>query len=501
MESLHKMNKPTFRLLLLALSLATLTACSDSNDTFVATEDPEFLPIAQATSSTPPEVGSTSFLAQAFDLANVGYQQSEFFVSGTASSFTNLTELSPDGFWEVETAEQADYTTRIVVQRPIDPNDFSGTVVVEWLNVTAGFDNPVAWASGHVEIHRRGHVYVGVSAQQRGAENLRDSVDEERYADIIHPGDSFSYDIFSQAAQLLRNPAGVDPLDGLQPDYLLAVGESQSAFRLVTYINALHLLYNPYDGYIIQSRGQGAGGLSQPPQADLPVGFPTLVRTDIATPVMTFQADTDLPNQGGGLAYFNARQADSDWFRLWEVAGTAHADLYITLTGRTDSVGAPRFAAILELFGIPGFLRCDRPINAGPLHFVFARALNDMDRWMRTGQAPARAERLTLTSDGGDFILDQYGNATGGIRTPYVDAPAAVLSGLGNTGDGFCRLFGTTSLFAADQMASIYVDEAGYVSAVTDAANAAVEQGFLLREDADAIIEWSPQQWASQQND
>ena len=85
----------------------------------------------------------------------------------------------------------------------------------------------------------------------------------------------------------------------------------------------------------------------------------------------------------------------------------------------------------------------------------------------------------------------------GGIRTPYVDAPAAVLSGLGQTGGSFCGLFGTTRIFTAAEMAALYVDEAGYVAAVTESANAAVEAGFLLPEDAELIIAWAPEQWRS----
>ena len=61
-----------------------------------------------------------------------------------------------------------------------------------------------------------------------------------------------------------------------------------------------------------------------------------------------------------------------------------------------------------------------------------------------------------------------------------------------------CGLFGTTSLFSGEQMASLYVDEAGFVTAVTEATNAAVAADFLLQEDADAIITWAPQQWRSQ---
>ena len=73
-----------------------------------------------------------------------------------------------------------------------------------------------------------------------------------------------------------------------------------------------------------------------------------------------------------------------------------------------------------------------------------------------------------------------------------------MLLGEENLGNRFCFLFGTTRLLSAGQMAALYVDEAGFVTAVTEAANSAVAEGFLLQEDADAIIAWAPQQWRAQ---
>ena len=75
-----------------------------------------------------------------FDLARVGYEQAEYFVSGTAHSYTSATPLTTDGKWTVVPDQSAPYTTRIVVYRPIDPKQFNGTVMVEWLNVTGGLD-------------------------------------------------------------------------------------------------------------------------------------------------------------------------------------------------------------------------------------------------------------------------------------------------------------------------------------------------------------------------
>src|SRR5690348_6732957 len=70
-----------------------------------------------------------------FSLSSVAYTQSEFFISGQASSYAPTAPLGSDGQWQVAPATTAPYTTRIVVYRPADPARFNGTVVVEWLNV------------------------------------------------------------------------------------------------------------------------------------------------------------------------------------------------------------------------------------------------------------------------------------------------------------------------------------------------------------------------------
>jgi alpha/beta hydrolase family protein len=46
--------------------------------------------------------------------------------------------------------------------------------------------------------------------------------------------------MFSQASQAIRRPVGVNPLGDLQIESVIATGDSQSAFRMVTYINAVH---------------------------------------------------------------------------------------------------------------------------------------------------------------------------------------------------------------------------------------------------------------------
>src|SRR5262249_33310639 len=152
--------------------------------------------------------------------------------------------------WDAVPAATAPYKTRIVVLRPRDSAKFSGTVVVEWLNVSGGLDVPVVWNVIHREILRRGHAYVAVSAQRVGIEGGRGEAtrpelaplkkaDPKRYERLSHPGDAYAYDIFSQAGRLVKDVAASKVLGPLVPRRLIAVGESQSAFFLTTYVTAV----------------------------------------------------------------------------------------------------------------------------------------------------------------------------------------------------------------------------------------------------------------------
>src|SRR6185437_1103609 len=164
-----------------------------------------------------PVSGTPALLLGAFDLGALGYAVEEFFVSGRATCYAPTTELGPDGRWPVTPSGTADYTTRIVVVKPTDQAHFNGTVLIEWLNVSGGIDAPAVWFMAHREIVRAGYAYVGVSAQQVGIEggaNLMGidmslkSQNPERYAPLSHPGDAFSYDIFSQVGRLIGSAQG-----------------------------------------------------------------------------------------------------------------------------------------------------------------------------------------------------------------------------------------------------------------------------------------------------
>ena len=438
-----------------------------------------------------------AFLPATFDPTPEGYVKQEYFISGTASAYTNVGTLGNDGMWTAAPAATAPYKTRIVVYRPAKAKKFNGTVVVEWLNVSGGSDAPPDWTLGHVELIRDGYAYVGVSAQYVGVEGgpglvnvislpLK-QVNPARYGSLSHPGDSFSYDMYSQAGAAVRSATG--PLSGLKIRKVIALGESQSAFRMVTYIDAIHPLAHVYDGYFVHSRAGFLGAaLSEAPQPAITVPGGALIRADLGVPVLTFETESDLTF----LGYFGARQDDSKNFRLWEVAGTSHADSYVVLRGATDTGDSPSVVGILAPSSpLPGIIDCTVPINSGPQHFVINAALSALNKWVRKGKAPKSAPRLEVAAGPPVAIMhDANGNALGGIRTPQVDVPVASFTGQ-QGGSILCQLFGSTTVFDPTQLATLYPTHKDFVSAWNKSLKKSVKAGWILTPDAKIIKKWA----------
>ncbi|ABW13129.1 conserved hypothetical protein [Parafrankia sp. EAN1pec] len=420
------------------------------------------------------------------DLAGTGYVETEYAASGTATSYDPQGALGADGRWTFQPGATAPYTTRVLVRRPA-ADKFSGTVVVEWLNVSSGTDSDVVWSSTHEELMRQGDAWVGVSAQRIGvmggpvltptgggnatAGGLVNT-DSARYGSLNQPGDGYSFDIFTQAARGVR--AGGGALGELKPQHVLAAGQSQSAYALVTYINGVQPLTREFDGFLVHSRGIGGLQLAAPGEpASLgseTATSPVIIRTDTGVPVLDIQAEGDLR---APLNSLGARQPDSDRFRLWEIAGTAHADAH-TVGPFADALGCGA-------------------INNGPMHIVVKAALHALDEWVVTGTAPAAAPRLELTQDDPPQIArDTDDIARGGVRTPPVDVPVDVLSGTpGPNPSVTCSLFGSTTPLPAERLAALYPSSDAYLQKYTTAADSTIKAGFVLPADRDALLAYA----------
>jgi hypothetical protein len=403
----------------------------------------------------------------------------------------------------------------VLVRRPADADDFSGTVLVEWFNVSAIEASP-DWGYLAPEIGRSGHAYIGVSVQQQGIEGgdtLLDvvvdpdaaaaegtegdtsgsglkNIDPERYGTLVHPGDAYAFDIFNQVAMSTTTSPG-DLLGDLGPDRVIGVGQSQSAAFLSTFVNAVHPLDPVFDGFLVHSRAGTVAPLdgdfvSARTDPEAAMRQAVRIRDDLDVPTFIVQAETDLTL----LRYAAARQPDTDLVRTWEIAGTAHSDAHVLRA----LLGGPRDP------GIGSVLGCDEPINTGPHHEVLQAALHHLVEWVDGGPPPPEAQRIELV-DGDEPVIarDERGIALGGVRNPLVDVPVATLSGdspdgmsledLRGGAAGVCFLFGTTVAFDRETLVELYGTADEYLAEFRASADDSVDSGFLLRPDADLLVE------------
>jgi len=434
----------------------------------------------QITGQNPPFILGTTF-----ELSPLGYTEAEYALSGVASAY----ERSGSG---VRAAGRAEFSTRLLVRRPADAAAFNGTVWVEWLNVSGGADAAAEWLMAHTELIRSGAAWVGVSAQQLGVSGGTGlmgftspglaGVDPERYGGLHHPGDRFSYDIFSQAGDAVRRGTGTI-MEDLAVERVLAMGESQSAFRLSAYVNEVDAAAAVYDGFLVHARGGSIAPLDGEGSRSPREGDPVPFRDDPRVPVLCVEAETDLVV----LGYRGARRDDAERLVTWEVAGTSHADVYTLMAGMVDTGRLPA-AELAPLWRPVTDLRAgkvDKPVNAGAQHYVLNAALSWLDRWARGGARPPAASRLQMRE--GQFVTDEAGNVLGGVRTPHVDVPVAVLSGLGNSGGPVAFLAGTTTALGTGALRARYPTPAAYLEQFEEATARAVAAGFLLAADAEEI--------------
>jgi hypothetical protein len=433
-------------------------------------------------SVSPPVTGGRGQPFAALAAAPPGYLEEERFLSGTATSYAKDGRWDVDGMWSVKPAATAPYTVRMLVRRPTDAKRFNGIVIVEWLNVTAQAEGAADYMQMQEEIVREGYAWIGVGAQAVGvnapATGLK-AWDAARYASLTHPGDAYSYDIFSQAARAIRQPRGENPLTGLRIQKVIATGRSQSAFRLVTYINAIHPAAPLFDGYFVHSRGSSAAGLSAEGlvrDASDPIPAGAHIRTDIDVPVFDLQTEGDMV----ALRSHLTRQDPGPRYRRWELAGAAHAE-------------TPRWV-VEEPPPLDRGQGCRAPVNAAPHHAFVKAGLRALTRWVRDGVAPPQSPAIELSDPAAadPIVRDSYGNAKGGVRLPEVEAPTATIDGTRNDvakaapgAQNFCFLFGRTVPFDKAKLASLYPSHDAFVKRFTAAVDALEKSGYLLQPEAE----------------
>jgi Alpha/beta hydrolase domain len=332
---------------------------------------------------------------------------------------------------------------------------------------------------------RAGYAYVAVSVQHLGVDggtpilgapggsaNATSSgglvgSEPARYGTLHQPGDQYALDMYAQIGQALHSPKD-NVLGALHPKHVLALGESQSAFYLTTFADALQPLTHTFDGIFIHSRGGTGASLSGTSITGKQQGPSNVrIRTDLTVPVFMFETQTDLIE----LRYAAARQPNTARIRTWQVAGTSHADAY-------------------EVGNDASILGCTTPVNDGPQHTVVQAAFAAFTKWVDDGTPPPSPAPFQLSSTTPAVLaLDSHGNVIGGVRTPAVDVPVSTLSGAGPAGaTSICALFGSAIPFSPSTLTSLYQTKSNYLAAYTASLDKAIKGGYILSADRAPLL-------------
>jgi Alpha/beta hydrolase domain len=437
------------------------------------------------------------------ELKSLGYVEEEFIVSGTA----NVYDWPAAGAAVVRTSA-VPYSTRVLIRRPADRTRFSGNAVVEMLNPSNLFDLNLGWHIDGRQMAKNGDAWVGITAKPVAVASLK-TFDPKRYAALSWPnplslddpgncsvaGDSarttengLVWDINTQVGAWLKSRDVSNPLlyrvssGTTHPvQHLYGWGYSQTGSFLYTYVNAIHPLSVKTDGkpmfdaYIVaMSSGPSAINQCAPP---IPQGDPRRVMANVGVPVVRVMSGSDY------LSGINARRPDSDTppelYRNYEIAGSAHAT--------PDELNFAAAPADITKAGraVPPMSCNEGPRSRFPNWVAFDAILENLDRWVRTGTTPPRAENIRV--ENGQPVLDRFGNVTGGIRSPFVDVPTSTWFG-NSTGESFCRIAGHEVPFDAARVKALYPTAGAYVDAVTKDVASLVAARYMTRADGDELI-------------
>jgi len=459
------------------------------------------VPLPQVRGPLPVTADSFPLLAasrtqEAVDLAALGWVEEEYLVSGSASVYD----------WEDQTrigviTADAPYATRLLLRRPADPARFNGTVVVELLNDARVYDWAFLWALSSTYFVEQGVVWVGITHTPQAAEALK-TFDAVRYAGVGFPNprpdetcgpqnttspfeEGLQWDIFSQVGALLKSGAASAPLAGFDVQYLYMTSHHGQAgtFASTLHGNALLASGKPvYDGYLLES-ADATMRLRRCGSAPA-AGDPRQVARNVGVPVIR------IVPQGEALAAAVSRREDSDTasdpFRQYEIPAAPRMDsLYFRhLPLIEDQVKAGQPVSNGKW---PYNYRCSPDIDL--LDFPLKRylvngAFANLDRWVRTGKLPPRAERLAIRNPGtpeAAFETDVHGNVRGGLRHTWVEVPVARYAA---NSPGGCNTLASREDFGWALLQELYDSPDNYVARASASVDAMLAQGWITASDA-----------------
>lgn len=445
-------------------------------------------------------------------LADHGYTEDEYFMTGTANIYE---EPEPNKL--VVSTPDAPYTTRLLIRRPTDVSKFSGNVVIEVLNASANMDIDRDWILMWKHIVRHGDIYIGITSKGHVVDALK-KFDPVRYADINwanptpdregapEPGFEFLkeyelglyWDMQTDLAKLLRKDDPMNPIREYGKNWLYLLGWSQSGSYIARTINTFARLPENqgdqplFDGYLNSGSGASnkiinsyaAGGRMRFN------GLPTPNLLVSPQPVMAVNTESENRN----CMWYGDFDEPGCRFRTWQIPCSSHdtkytlVDYYAPLQ---DDLAKAGFT--LEWEGYLG-----EPLNT-PYEPIFCAALEALFRWVRECIPAPHAPKIETfftaapTDKTGALLAnkkDAFGNAVGGIRHPAADCPTAVYQSYSDREDGNIQMmFGQCMPLTPETLKALYGSLEHYRELAAVSTDRAVAQGWILPEDRDAMID------------
>jgi Alpha/beta hydrolase domain len=519
----------------LAAGLGALCAAALPVAAMATDVTPFTVTVPTVTGPIPSTPTNFPFIALGFDVEPplpAGYVEDEFFVSGTGNLYqytpTGIEIVTPCPALAARGCTNLPYTTRMLVRRPADPARFSGTVVIEALNPSANFDIAGVWDRSREYFVRNGDIFVGWSSKSIIVDQTLKGFNPTRYAGLnwpyipspdgnINDGvyDGITFDIAAQIGALFKLNGPTSPIHDYHVRHVFESGFSQDGTFTFTQADIFHALERLpgdrgiYDGYVPMGTNGPANldfGLTAAGQ--LPTGDPRIQMQPREVPVI--QADTEteiflgtvLP---GGLAFERPdSDAIGDRYRLWEVPGGSHVsndlnDPVITLQlnfaelEHLTTAELPPNGCTHQQFidgptvGIAGVV----DPNNFPFAYVENAAFADLTEWVDFGLPPPHAPFITVNTSTTppQIVRDQFGNAEGGVRTPFVDVPITTYVPFDTAShttllSGFCILDGYNIPFSDTQLDQLYRNHGTYVSRFAQETATLVRERFWLIPDA-----------------
>lgn len=423
--------------------------------------------------AAPPETSATrapSELDETVPEFSHEYTEVEFLLAGTANTYAGPA-VGP----ATVTSGGHRYVARVLARCPRQRQRFSGRVLIEPFNTTYGVDRDALWSHVAGLLQAQGDGWIGISVRASSADQLKQR-DPQRYAGVDISSNELEWDMLRTIGALAKQGGEHSPLDHLPVRHVYLGGYSQSGVDTATFAAAFGAHTHTADGRTVyEGFFPACHAASMTPlavgEAELP-RFEYAPMPAIGIPVIEVQPQCDV--EGFSFEQFvnpgsaSVRRDDSDTaaadrFRLYEIAGAPHA---------------------AKIAG------CDGNGSSYPMSAFVRATLRHLFLWAEKDLAPPRAPRIALQINDtvAEASVDPFGNAVGGVPSPFLNVPIARYE-VHSTPGPLCKLAGREVPLPAQVLSERYSDVDTYLAEFSASLDAIVQAGFLWAGDRAELLQ------------